>query len=493
MSIHAHTDIQGSGPGGPGWQEKVTSTLRRSKRLSVEMESAESEGKADKPKVRTRSALQNITNQVREHIGGKTRTSKPTGAPNTGKATAKQGKNEDSGMIVEPAAESESARSAARSGTEPSPDAMKLPDMQSPKDHLPGFSRTSSTTQSMDQSPEDVEISEQKTETAPEALDRFMLATRPTAQKQIGGESFVLDTPIVEYLLDIDCALRDNELKYRPKPDYMTSVQNDINHTMRGILVAWLVEVAEEYNLSSQTLFLTVSYIDRLLSVVSVHRTKLQLIGITSMLIASKYEEIYPPSVDDFVYIADHTYTRDEVLRMETVILNTLKFALTNATAWEFVRRYTKLGGLEARTVALSHYLAEMFLQEPQHVSEIPSQVAAASCWIAHWAAHSTAWRDLQNVSGYSLDMIRPVVKMILTIYTASCSGRASLQAVRTKYTEEKWFRLFIRCIIHLCAMVPFGYDMHFFISPIWPLRKLESRASHVPGSVSPPTVHFQA
>ena len=75
----------------------------------------------------------------------------------------------------------------------------------------------------------------------------------------------------------------------------------------------WLVEVAEEYKLHTETLFLSVNYIDRFLSKNNVVRGKLQLVGITAMLIASKYEEIYPPSVEDFVYISDNAYTREQV------------------------------------------------------------------------------------------------------------------------------------------------------------------------------------
>ena len=96
------------------------------------------------------------------------------------------------------------------------------------------------------------------------------------------------------------------------KPRYMRK-QRDINHSMRSILVDWLVEVSQEYRLDSQTLFMAVSYIDRFLSEMSVQRGKLQLVGVTAMLLASKYEEIYPPAVDEFVYITDNTYSRDQV------------------------------------------------------------------------------------------------------------------------------------------------------------------------------------
>ena len=96
------------------------------------------------------------------------------------------------------------------------------------------------------------------------------------------------------------------------KPRYMRK-QRDINHSMRSILVDWLVEVSQEYRLDSQTLFMAVSYIDRFLSEMSVQRGKLQLVGVTAMLLASKYEEVYPPAVDEFVYITANTCSRDQV------------------------------------------------------------------------------------------------------------------------------------------------------------------------------------
>ena len=89
--------------------------------------------------------------------------------------------------------------------------------------------------------------------------------------------------------------------------------QPDITHGMRSILVDWLVEVADEYKLHSQTLYLTISYIDRFLSKMSVLRSKLQLVGAASMLVAAKFEEIHPPEVEEFVYITDDTYTKKQV------------------------------------------------------------------------------------------------------------------------------------------------------------------------------------
>ena len=98
------------------------------------------------------------------------------------------------------------------------------------------------------------------------------------------------------------------------------TVQADINPSMRSILIDWLVEVAEEYKLASETLYLCTNYLDRYLSRKIVNRSQLQLLGIVCMLIASKFEEIYAPAVDEFVYISDNTYSKDEVILISKMI-----------------------------------------------------------------------------------------------------------------------------------------------------------------------------
>ena len=62
------------------------------------------------------------------------------------------------------------------------------------------------------------------------------------------------------------------------------------------------------------------------------------------MLVASKYEEIWAPEVKDFVFISDEAYTREQILEMEKIMLNTLRFNLTVPTAFAFLHRYLKAG-----------------------------------------------------------------------------------------------------------------------------------------------------
>lgn len=167
-----------------------------------------------------------------------------------------------------------------------------------------------------------------------------------------------LSDPCQEYADSIYQHLRATELAHFPDPLYMDTVQGDLTHAMRSILVDWLVEVAEEYKLAPQSLFLAVSYLDRFLSRQQIDRSRLQLVGVTALLLAAKYWEIYPPAIDEFVYISDHTYTKAEVLAMENSLLTALHFKLTTPTSWEFSRRFCKAANADKQTehlVDVSH------------------------------------------------------------------------------------------------------------------------------------------
>lgn len=117
---------------------------------------------------------------------------------------------------------------------------------------------------------------------------------------------------VTDYVQDMYDHFRSKEALTSVRPVYMET-QTHINERMRSILVDWLVEVHLKFKLVPETLYLTVNLIDRFLERQVVSRPKLQLVGVTCLLIAAKYEEIYPPELRDLVYICDRAYTRTEV------------------------------------------------------------------------------------------------------------------------------------------------------------------------------------
>ena len=139
------------------------------------------------------------------------------------------------------------------------------------------------------------------------------------------------------------------------KEDYL-AVQTEILPRMRAVLIDWLIGVHLQFHLLQETLYTTVAILDRYLQydVKKISRSKLQLVGVASMLIAAKYEEIYAPEVKDFVYITDRAYTERDILKMEIRVLAVLNFNLGRPLPLHFLRRASKAGGVEAATHTLA-------------------------------------------------------------------------------------------------------------------------------------------
>uniref|UniRef100_A0A0E0MUR2 Cyclin N-terminal domain-containing protein n=1 Tax=Oryza rufipogon TaxID=4529 RepID=A0A0E0MUR2_ORYRU len=146
---------------------------------------------------------------------------------------------------------------------------------------------------------------------------------------------------VVDYVEDIYRFYRNTENTYRPLCTYMVS-QTEINERMRAILTDWLIEVHYRLMLMPETLYLTVYIIDQYLSLENVPRKELQLVGVSAMLIACKYEETWAPLVKDFLVISDNSFSRQQVLSTEKSILNKLQWNLTVPTMYMFILRYLK-------------------------------------------------------------------------------------------------------------------------------------------------------
>jgi Cyclin, N-terminal domain/Cyclin, C-terminal domain len=158
-----------------------------------------------------------------------------------------------------------------------------------------------------------------------------------------------------------------------------------VSPKMRSILNDWLVEVHLRYRQQPETLFLCINLIDRYLTNTSIPRQKLQLLGVASLLIASKYYEAFrhEVTINDMVYICDKTYTVQEVLQMEASILSVVSFRLSGPTIFTFLSKLLKVVEASKFATQLSTYLAECCLIEYEMLKYPASQIAAACCLLA--------------------------------------------------------------------------------------------------------------
>lgn len=211
---------------------------------------------------------------------------------------------------------------------------------------------------------------------------------------------------------------------------------------MRSILVDWLVQVHLRFHLLQETLYLTVAIIDRFLQVHEVSRNKLQLVGVTSMLVASKYEEMYAPEIADFVYITDNAYSKSDIRKMEILILKTLEFNLGKPLPLHFLRRNSKAGQVDPTKHTLAKYLMELTITDYESVQYTPSQIAAgALCLSIRTLDGDGDWSDtLHHYSNYSEENLAPVMRRMATLIMKSENSK--LQAIRTKYSTSKFNKI---------------------------------------------------
>jgi len=241
---------------------------------------------------------------------------------------------------------------------------------------------------------------------------------------------------VTSYVQDMYEHFRLKEMSTSVRPVYMED-QQYINERMRSILVDWLVEVHLKFKLVPETLYLTVNIIDRYLSKTEVSRPKLQLVGVTALLIASKYEEIYPPELRDLVYICDRAYSKLEILDMEEIILKKLEYQITIPSAHAFLVRYLKAAHADKKIVQLSCFILDGTLQSYNMLHYLPSQLAAAAVFIARRTVGRNAWSPtLLQYAQYREEDIKPVARAVLA---EKSDSPTELKAVNKKYTSSRY------------------------------------------------------
>ena len=215
--------------------------------------------------------------------------------------------------------------------------------------------------------------------------DQKSYSTARPALTSLSAENLAVPSPqtVPSYALQIFQNLLETQRNYIPDPHYIQNHQ-EINHKMRAVLVDWTVNVHWKLKLSTETLFLTVNLIDRYLEKRSVNRKQLQLVGICSLFVAAKYEEIYPPTTSEMLYLADKAYTKQHLLKMEVDMLNALEFNMSGPSTWRFFERLCDLSKLKGKKRSLGHYLLELSLVEYFMLRYRPSVQAVAATFIAH-------------------------------------------------------------------------------------------------------------
>jgi len=254
------------------------------------------------------------------------------------------------------------------------------------------------------------------------------------------------------YVNDIFVHLRWLENKYAINESYLRGKK--IIPKMRAVLTDWMVEVHQQFTLLQETLYLSVAILDRYMqrAVENVPRKKLQLVGVTAMFIAAKYEEMYAPEIGDFVYITDNAYSESQIREQEIEMIKQLDFSLERPLPLHFLRRYSKVAQVDTTIHNLAKYVMELTIVEYTFCHVPPSEVAAASLAVSMMAYERDTKKSLRQLwsptlehySFYTLNSIAKLVQdlavHLLRVSRANDSTR--IMAVRKKYSDKKFLKI---------------------------------------------------
>ena len=190
-----------------------------------------------------------------------------------------------------------------------------------------------------------------------------------------------------------------------PYPDYSKIIsQKEINEQMRSILIDWIIDVHYKFNFTDETLFMTVLIIDRYISYKSISKKKFQLLGITALLISCKHEEIILPKIEDFIYITDNAYVKEDVFDMENNILDILNFNLIAPSPIKFYEYLALKFEFDKKKFLLGKYLMESFMVDINYVKFRASVIACASIYIVMKYYKMKNYKEAYNKKYYNIN-----------------------------------------------------------------------------------------
>lgn len=217
--------------------------------------------------------------------------------------------------------------------------------------------------------------------------------------------------------------------------------QADVTPKMRAILVDWLVDISLRFKLLPETLFLAIGTIDRVLERITIERDKLQLLGVASLFAAAKFEEIYPPRLKDYVALCDNSYSKQDIVSMEGLILTTLNFNLTQPSSFSYLRLFNSQLNINSNFFLFAQYLLETALADIACLKHNQSTLAASAIFLVYKIFKKEDWAQKYiDLTNESEDNVKRCAK---DLYVALQRAETSeLTAIRRKFSHQDYLEV---------------------------------------------------
>lgn len=259
---------------------------------------------------------------------------------------------------------------------------------------------------------------------------------------------------IIEYTKSIYENMREKESKYTLAPDFLakTQVPAEVKDTSRAFLVEWIIDVHRKFKLMPETLYVTIHLVDQFLAVQQIKKNQLHILGVTAILIATKYEEIYPPELKELLVVSENKFSKAEVLKMEKEMLVALQFEVVAPTPYRFLERFRKLmpSANDDKVFFFAQYILEVSLLDSSLLKYRASELAAASLVLSTRALKkSSAWgKDMERHTGINDSGLQKVVEDVRSFVVEI--NPKFLTTLKYKFGKKEYLEV---------ASVPFKFD----------------------------------
>ncbi|SCU97649.1 LADA_0H07404g1_1 [Lachancea dasiensis] len=261
---------------------------------------------------------------------------------------------------------------------------------------------------------------------------------------------------VSEYVTDIFEYLHKLEIMTLPNRHDLYKHSNIRQN--RDILVNWMVKVHNKFGLLPETLYLSLNIMDRFLCKELVQLEKLQLVGTACLFIASKYEEVYSPSVKHFAYETDGACDEDEIREGEKFILKTLEFNLNYPNPMNFLRRISKADDYDIQSRTLAKYLLEISIVDFRFIGVLPSLCGATAMFLSRKMLGKGKWDGnlIHYSGGYTREELAPVCNMVMdylvqpVVHDEFFKKYASRKFMKASVISRQWAK----------KVVAHGYDI---------------------------------
>ena len=201
------------------------------------------------------------------------------------------------------------------------------------------------------------------------------------------------------------------EAQFRPGP------QPNVTEKERATLIDFIEELHAIFDLIPETLFISIQTVDRFLSCKEGNSVEdLQRVAVAAVLIVSKYEDIIPPSLDEMIKQMKKPCTREDILLLETKILNVLDFDLTVPTSFRFLERFSRISPKYNSAMDFGEFVIELANYDYEIVSNLkPSEIAAVALYIGGIAtsgvknSQTKRSKPLEKATGVSMTKVKEI------------------------------------------------------------------------------------